>query len=141
GSAKNHVLVVPDADVEMTAANIVASSYGCAGQRCMASSLMVAVGDVQKISDSIADKVRKLTLGKDMGSIVSGASRERILKYIDQAEKLGAKVLVDGRKATVEGEGGHWVGPTVLDNVTIDMPAGCEEIFGPVLSIVHVNTL
>lgn len=141
GSAKNHVVVVPDADVELTSSNVVASSYGCAGQRCMASSLMVAVGDVQKIIDGIAANVRKIQLGKDMGSIISGTSRERILKYIEAAEKAGAKVLVDGRKGSVDGEGGHWLGPTVLDNVTIDMPAGCEEIFGPVLSIVHVNTL
>jgi malonate-semialdehyde dehydrogenase (acetylating)/methylmalonate-semialdehyde dehydrogenase len=141
GSAKNHVVVVPDADVQLTSTNIVASSYGCAGQRCMASSLMVAVGDVQKIIDGIADNVRKIKLGEDMGSIISATSRERILKYIDGAEKAGAKVVVDGRGKSVEGAGGHWIGPTVLDNVTIDMPAGCEEIFGPVLSIVHVKTL
>lgn len=141
GSAKNHVVVVPDADLQLTSTNVVASSYGCAGQRCMASSLMVAVGDVQKIIDGIADNVRKIRLGDDMGSIISGASRERILKYIDEAEKAGAKVLVDGRKQKVDGANGHWIGPTVLDNVTIDMPAGCEEIFGPVLSIVHVKTL
>lgn len=141
GSAKNHVLVVPDADLELTSSNIVASSYGCAGQRCMASSLMVAVGDVQKIIDAIADKVRKLRLGDDMGSIITGTSRERILGYIERAEKAGAKVLVDGRGQKVDGASGHWIGPTVLDNVTIDMPAGCEEIFGPVLSIVHVKTL
>lgn len=141
GSAKNHVVVVPDADLQLTSTNVVASSYGCAGQRCMASSLMVAVGDVQKIIDGIADNVRKIRLGDDMGSIISAASRERILKYIDDAEKAGAKVLVDGRKQKVDGANGHWIGPTVLDNVTIDMPAGCEEIFGPVLSIVHVKTL
>ena len=141
GSAKNHVVVVPDADVALTSSNIVASSYGCAGQRCMASSLMVAVGDVQKIIDGIADHVKKIRLGEDMGSIISGASRERILKHIEAAEKAGAKVLVDGRGQKVAGAEGHWIGPTVLDNVTIDMPAGCEEIFGPVLSIVHTKTL
>ena len=141
GSAKNHVVVVPDADVELTSSNIVASSYGCAGQRCMASSLMVAVGDVQKVIDGIVAHVKKLELGKDMGSIISGASRERILKYVEGAQKAGAKVLVDGRGAKVDGNEGHWVGPTVLDDVTLDMPAGCEEIFGPVLSIVHVKTL
>ena len=140
-SAKNHVVVVPDADPVMTAANIVASSYGCAGQRCMASSLMVAVGDVQHIIDRIAENVRALKLGADMGSIISGASRERILTYIEKAQQAGAKVVVDGRGQKVDGAGGHWIGPTVLDNVTIDMPAGCEEIFGPVLSIVHVKTL
>jgi malonate-semialdehyde dehydrogenase (acetylating)/methylmalonate-semialdehyde dehydrogenase len=141
GSAKNHVIVVPDADPELTASNIVASSYGCAGQRCMASSLMVAVGDVQHIIEKIAENVRKVKLGEDMGSIITQASKERIESYIAGAEKLGAKVLVDGRGQSVQGDGGHWIGATVLDNVTIDMPAGCEEIFGPVLSIVHVNTL
>lgn len=141
GSAKNHVLVVPDADPTLAASNIVASSYGCAGQRCMASSLMVAVGDVQHIIDGIAANVRKLKLGEDMGSIITRTSKERILTYIERAEKAGAKVLVDGRGQSVPGAEGHWLGPTVLDNVTIDMPAGCEEIFGPVLSIVHVKTL
>jgi len=141
GSAKNHVIVVPDADLELTSSNIVASSYGCAGQRCMASSLVVAVGDVQPIVDAMADRVRKLKLGEDMGPVISAAARERITAYISGAEKLGAKVLVDGRGAAVPGNGGHWVGPTVLDHVTPDMPAGCEEIFGPVLSIVRVPTL
>ena len=141
GSAKNHVIVVPDADLELTASNIVASSYGCAGQRCMASSLMVAVGEVQPIVDAMAERVRKLRLGEDMGPVISAAAVERINGYIAGAEKLGAKVLVDGRGAKVAGAEGHWVGPTVLDHVTPDMPAGCEEIFGPVLSIVRVPTL
>lgn len=141
GSAKNHVIVVPDADVELTSSNVVASSYGCAGQRCMASSLMVAVGDVQNIIDATVAHVKKIELGKDMGSVISKAAVERIHNYIDQAEKLGAKVLVDGRGAKLAGNNGYWVGPTVLDNVTLDMPAGCEEIFGPVLSIVHQPTL
>jgi malonate-semialdehyde dehydrogenase (acetylating)/methylmalonate-semialdehyde dehydrogenase len=141
GSAKNHVIVVPDADVELTSTNVVASSYGCAGQRCMASSLMVAVGDVQPIVDAIAANVKKIELGKDMGSVISKAAVERIHNYIDQAEKLGAKVLVDGRGAKLANNNGYWVGATVLDNVTLDMPAGCEEIFGPVLSIVRQPTL
>jgi malonate-semialdehyde dehydrogenase (acetylating)/methylmalonate-semialdehyde dehydrogenase len=141
GSAKNHVIVVPDADVALTAANVVASSYGCAGQRCMASSLMVAVGDVQKVIDGIVAHVRKIQVGTDMGSIISAASRTRILSYINAAEKLGATVLVDGRDAQLPGATGHFLGPTVLDHVTLDMPAGCEEIFGPVLSIARVKTL
>lgn len=141
GSAKNHVVVVPDANVELTASNIVASSYGCAGQRCMASSLMVAVGDVQPIIDRIVEIVQGLKLGTDMGSIIHGASAERLTSQLAQAETLGAKVLVDGRGAKVEGAPGHWLGPTVLDDCTIEMPAGCEELFGPVLSIVHVATL
>jgi malonate-semialdehyde dehydrogenase (acetylating)/methylmalonate-semialdehyde dehydrogenase len=141
GSAKNHVIVVPDADPELTSSTIVASSFGCAGQRCMASSLMVAVGDVQHIIDKMVANARTLKLGEDMGSVISKAAKERIEGYIAGAEKAGAKVLVDGRGQKVPGCDGHWVGPTILDDVTIDMPAGCEEIFGPVLSIVHVKTL
>lgn len=141
GGAKNHVVVVPDADVSLTAQTAVASSFGCAGQRCMASSLMVAVGDVQHIIDAMVAHTKALELGKDVGCVISQAARDRIHAYIDQAEKLGAKVLVDGRGASVKGANGYWVGPTILDNVSPDMPAGCEEIFGPVLSIVHTKTL
>jgi malonate-semialdehyde dehydrogenase (acetylating)/methylmalonate-semialdehyde dehydrogenase len=141
GGAKNHLLVVPDADTELTADTVVASSYGCAGQRCMAASVMVAVGDVQHIIDRMVEKTEAIELGEGMGAIINPQSMERITNYIAQAEKLGAKVLVDGRGASVAGQPGSWVGPTILDNVSPDMPAGCEEIFGPVLSIVHVDTL
>lgn len=142
GSAKNHILVVPDADPELTASTLVASAYGCAGQRCMAATLMVAVGDVQKIIDRMAVLAGKLKVGTDVGAIISGASVKRITGFIDEAEKLGGKVLVDGRGAKVEGcPEGHWVGPTILDKLTPAMPAASEEIFGPVLSIVHTATL
>lgn len=141
GGAKNHLVVVPDADVELTASTVVASAYGCAGQRCMAASVMLAVGDVQPIIDRVAEITAGMTLGKDMGSIINAQSVERITRYIGEAEAKGAKVLVDGRGAQVDGQPGHWVGPTILDQVTPDMPAGCEEIFGPVLSIIRVPTL
>ena len=141
GGAKNHLVVVPDAELELTADTIVASSFGCAGQRCMAASVMVAVGDVQPIIDAIVKTTAGLKLGEDMGAIINPESVERITKYIDGAEALGAKVLVDGRGARVDGAPGNWVGPTVIDGVGKDMPAGCEEIFGPVLSIIHVDTL
>jgi len=141
GGAKNHLIVVPDADPELTADTIVASAYGCAGQRCMAASVMVAVGDVQHIIDRMAEKIRNMKLGEDMGCIINKTSEERIVGYIDGAEKLGAKILVDGRGQRVAGDDGYWVGATLLDNATPDMPAGCEEIFGPVLSIIRVNTL
>ena len=141
GGAKNHVIVVPDADLELTAQTAVASSFGCAGQRCMASSLMVAVGDVQHIIDAMVGYAKNMQLGKDMGCVISQAARERINAYLDQAEKLGAKVIVDGRGASMPGADGYWVGPTILDNVSPDMPAGCDEIFGPVLSIIHAKTL
>ena len=141
GGAKNHLVVVPDADLELTAETVVASAYGCAGQRCMAASVMIAVGDVQPIIDSIVARTSKMVLGEDMGSIINPAAVERIVGYIDEAEKRGAKVLVDGRGKTVPGQEGNWVGPTILDDVTPDMPAGCDEIFGPVLSIIRAKTL
>jgi malonate-semialdehyde dehydrogenase (acetylating) / methylmalonate-semialdehyde dehydrogenase len=141
GGAKNHLVVVPDADVELSAENIVASSFGCAGQRCMAASVLMAVGDVQKVIDRVVAHAQKITLGESMGPVISAAARERIVNAITTAEKMGAKVLLDGRGAKVPGADGYWVGPTVLDQVTADMPAGCDEIFGPVLSIRRVRTL
>ncbi len=141
GGAKNHLLVVPDADPELTSTTVVASAYGCAGQRCMAASLMLAIGDIDNIITAIADGARKLRLGTDMGPVISAAAVSRIHHYIDQAEQMGAKVLVDGRGAKGPDGRGHWVGPTVLDHVRPDMPAGCEEIFGPVLSIVRVRSV
>ena len=101
GSAKNNLIVFPDAEVQMTAQNVVASSFGCAGQRCMASSLVLAVGAVDHIVDAIVLEARKLRLGQDMGAIVNRSSIDRIHGYIDGAEKMGAKVLVDGRGASV----------------------------------------
>jgi malonate-semialdehyde dehydrogenase (acetylating)/methylmalonate-semialdehyde dehydrogenase len=141
GGAKNHLLVVPDADLELTATTLAASAFGCAGQRCMAASVMIAVGDVQPIIDATVAITRKIRLGLDMGPVISRAAVERITRYIGEAEARGAKVLVDGRGAAVDGEPGYWFGPTLLDHVTPDMPAGCEEIFGPVLSIIRVRTL
>lgn len=141
GSAKNHLLIVPDADVEMTAQNVVASSFGCAGQRCMASSLVVAVGDVDRIVDGIVAHARRIKLGEGMGCIIHKASLERITRILNEAEMAGAKVVLDGRGANVPGSPGYWMGPTILDHLAPDMPAAREEIFGPVLSIVRVPTL
>ena len=140
GGAKNHLVVVPDADVELTAENIVASFVGCAGQRCMAASVLIAVGKVDHILDIVKQKAAKIVAGKDLGPITSEASMKRSHGYIDQAEKQGAKVVLDGRGAAGIA-GGYWIGPTILDNCTMDMPAAREEIFGPVLSIVHVDNI
>ncbi len=140
GGAKNHLIVVPDADVEVTAENIMASFTGCAGQRCMAASVLLAVGDVDHILDAVTRRSSALKLGTEMGPVTNAASVERITRYIDEAEKLGAKVLVDGRHKHAT-NGGYWVGPTVLDNVSADMAAAREEIFGPVLSIVRVPNI
>lgn len=141
GGAKNHLLVVPDADLKLTSDTVVASAFGCAGQRCMAASVMIGVGDVQAIVDDMVKTTKGMKLGEHMGAIINPQSVERINKYITEAEANGAKVLVDGRGATVDGQPGNWVGPTILDNVSADMPAGCEEIFGPVLSIIRTDTL
>ena len=141
GGAKNHLVVVPETDLELTAETVVASSFGCAGQRCMAASVMLAVGDVQAVIDRMVRKADAIELGIGMGCIINAAAAERITGYIDQAEQMGAKVIVDGRGAKVPGQDGYWVGPTIIDGVTTEMPAGRDEIFGPVLSIIHVDTL
>ncbi|MCB9730084.1 MAG: CoA-acylating methylmalonate-semialdehyde dehydrogenase [Deltaproteobacteria bacterium] len=141
GGAKNHLVVVPDADPELTAQTLAASAFGCAGQRCMAASVTVAVGDVDHIIEGMVEAGRNVKLGEDMGAIINPEAAERIRGYIDDAERRGAKVLLDGRKAQVDGAPGNWVGPTILDGVTPDMPAWTDEIFGPVMSIVHVKTV
>jgi malonate-semialdehyde dehydrogenase (acetylating)/methylmalonate-semialdehyde dehydrogenase len=142
GGAKNHLIVLPDAKPEMTAQNITASMSGCAGQRCMAASAMVAVGDVDHIINKICDEARKVIPGKNLGAVINTQSKERIEQYITEAEQQGAKILVDGRNATVEGkENGTYVGPTVIDFVKPGMSVAKEEIFGPVISIMRTNSL
>src|SRR5690349_8337567 len=139
GGAKNHLIVMPDADREMAATNIVASMSGCAGQRCMAASVMVAVSKTDHIVERMAEVARAMVPGKDVGPVISAAAKERITRYIDEAEARGAKVLVDGRGAKVSGrENGYYLGPTIIDYVTPDMKIAQEEVFGPVLVIVRV---
>lgn len=142
GGAKNHLVVVPDADPEMTASNIVASFTGCAGQRCMAASVVVAVGEVDHIIDRVRELAKNLVPGKNLGSVISKQAKERIEGYITRAEKEGCKVVLDGRGATVSGkEGGFYVGPTILDNAKPSSECSCDEIFGPVVSIIRAKTL
>lgn len=142
GGAKNHLMVLPDAKADMTAANVVASMSGCAGQRCMAASAMVAVGDVDHIIQKIVAEAQKLVAGKNLGAVINKASQHRIESFITQAENDGAKILVDGRGAIAEGkEGGSYVGPTVIDYVKPGMSVATEEIFGPVISIMRTNTV
>jgi malonate-semialdehyde dehydrogenase (acetylating)/methylmalonate-semialdehyde dehydrogenase len=142
GGAKNHLLVLPDATPDMTAQNVTASMSGCAGQRCMAASAMVGVGAVDHIIDKICIEANKLVPGENLGSVINQASRERIERYITEAEQQGAKILVDGRNVKVPGkENGTYVGPTVIDYVTPDMAVAKEEIFGPVISIMRTKTL
>ena len=140
GGAKNHLIVMPDADGEMTAGNVVASMSGCAGQRCMAASVMVAVSETDHIVARLAELARVMVPGRDVGPVISAAAKARITRYIDEAEAAGATVLVDGRGAAVPGrDGGYFLGPTVLDHVTPDMAIAREEVFGPVLAIVRAK--
>lgn len=142
GGAKNHLLVLPDAQPEMTAQNVAASMSGCAGQRCMAASAMVAVGNVDAIIERICAEARKIVPGQNLGAVIDAAAKARIERYITEAEEQGAKVLVDGRGYTVEGrEDGTYVGPTVIDFVKPGMAIAREEVFGPVISITRVATL
>ncbi len=142
GGAKNHLMVLPDAKPDMTAQNVAASMSGCAGQRCMAASAMVGVGNVDHIIEKICEEAKKIVPGKNLGAVISKESKERIEHYITEAEKQGAKVLVDGRNIKVDGkENGTYVGPTVIDYVKPDMAVAKEEIFGPVISIMRTNTV
>ncbi|MBG9376035.1 CoA-acylating methylmalonate-semialdehyde dehydrogenase [Panacibacter sp. DH6] len=142
GGAKNHLIVLPDAKADMTAQNVVASMSGCAGQRCMAASAMVAVGGVDHIIQKICDEAKKVIPGTNLGAVINKAAQQRIEQYITEAEQQGAKILVDGRKAVVEGkEDGSYVGPTVIDFVTPGMAVAKEEIFGPVICIMRADSL
>jgi len=142
GGAKNHLIVLPDANAEMTASNVAASMTGCAGQRCMAASAMVGVGNIDHIIAKLVEEAKKIIPGKNLGPVISKEAKERIENYITQAEKDGAKILLDGRNWVVEGnENGFYVGPTIIDYVKPDMPIAKEEVFGPVLSIMRSRTL
>lgn len=142
GGAKNHLMVLPDAKADMTAQNVAASMSGCAGQRCMAASAMVAVGDVDHIIAKICEEVKKIIPGENLGAVINKESQQRIESYITQAEKDGARILVDGRNTIVKGkEKGTYVGPTVIDFVRPEMSVAKEEIFGPVISILRTNTV
>ena len=140
GGAKNHLIVVPDAEPLMTSSNVVASMSGCAGQRCMAASVMVALEGTDPIVARVAQQARALVPGVDVGPVITREAKERIERYITEAEAAGARVLVDGRNTIVPGrENGYFVGPTVIDHVRPDMAIAQEEVFGPVLAIVRVS--
>lgn len=142
GGAKNHLMVLPDAIPGMTAQNVAASMSGCAGQRCMAASAMIGVGKVEAIIEKICEEAKKIVPGENLGAVINKESKDRIEGYINEAEKAGAKILVDGRNAVVAGkENGTYVGPTVIDFVTPDMSVAREEIFGPVISIMRAKTV
>jgi len=140
GGAKNHLIVMPDAEPEMTSTNVVASMAGCAGQRCMAASVMMAVGKTDHIIERMVNIVRGMVPGVHIGPVISREAKQRIEGYITEAEKMGAKVLVDGRDYRVPGkENGFYVGPTLIDHVTPDMRIAQEEVFGPVMVIIRAD--
>ena len=149
GGAKNFVVVMPDADLERSIAVITESFYGCAGERCLAGSMLVPVGDAHRETrERMVAAARALKIGDglepgvNMGPVISARHRERVLGYIDKGVAEGAKLLVDGRQTRVpERPNGYFVGPTVFDDVSPKMAVGHEEIFGPVASIAPVKTL
>ena len=149
GGAKNHVIVLPDADMPMATQIISDSAFGCAGQRCLAVSVAVTIGEAQKtFRDSIAESASKLRVGNgledgvQMGPVISPQSKERVEALIGMGEKHGAKVLLDGRRAKVpKHETGNFVKPTILDDVPATSELTDTEIFGPVLSLVHADDM
>ncbi|MCK5127561.1 MAG: CoA-acylating methylmalonate-semialdehyde dehydrogenase [candidate division Zixibacteria bacterium] len=148
GGAKNHIIIMPDADSEQTVKAIIGSSFGCAGARCMASSVLVLVGDADKLLDDIIQAAKNIKLGNgldvntQMGPVISAAHKKRVEDYIQIGFNEGAEVLLDGRGVTVKGyEKGSFVGPTLLGKVTSEMRVAKEEIFGPVLSVMRCDTL
>ncbi len=143
GGAKNHLVVAPDADETLTVRGVVDSFTGCAGQRCMAGSVLVAVGGGARFVDAIVQQAAKIELGPGMGALIDAAARDRLAQAVGRAQAEGAEVLLDGRAARPprEYEGGHWMGPTVLDRVRPHMECMKAELFGPVLSVVRVDTL
>ncbi|GAA4712805.1 CoA-acylating methylmalonate-semialdehyde dehydrogenase [Pedococcus ginsenosidimutans] len=146
GGAKNHALVLPDADVDMAADAVVSAAYGSAGERCMALSVAVAVGDVaQPLVDAIAARLPKLTVGPgtdpdtDMGPLISAEHRDKVAGYVGAGQEAGATVVVDGREGDLPADG-FFLGTTLLDHVTPEMTVYTDEIFGPVLSVVRVDS-
>jgi malonate-semialdehyde dehydrogenase (acetylating)/methylmalonate-semialdehyde dehydrogenase len=143
GGAKNHMIVAPDADEALTVRGVVDSFTGCAGQRCMAGSVLVLVGAAERLLDPIVRGAARLELGSGMGALIDAAARERIAAAIGAAEAQGARVLLDGRRAPPPREypGGNWMGPTILDDVRPGTEAATVELFGPLLSVVRVPSL
>jgi malonate-semialdehyde dehydrogenase (acetylating)/methylmalonate-semialdehyde dehydrogenase len=151
GGAKNHAVILPDADLDLAADAMVNAGFGSAGERCMAISAAVAVGP---IADDLVAKITERTIGlkigdgtkdSDMGPLVTKAHRDKVASYIDAGEADGAKIVVDGRDIEIDGgdsasQGGFWLGPTLIDHVTPEMSIYTDEIFGPVLSVVRVET-
>ncbi len=147
GGAKNHMLVLPDADLDLVADSAVNAGFGSAGERCMAISVVVAVEPVaDQLIEKISSRMAQIKVGDgrrscDMGPLVTRAHRDKVASYIEIAEQDGAKVVVDGRKVNPDGDAaGFWLGPTLIDQVPLSSKVYQEEIFGPVLSVVRVKS-
>jgi len=147
GGAKNHLVVMPDADIPKTVDAIIGSAFGAAGERCLAGSVLVAVGEVaDPLLGALSEKVRAMKVGDgaqkgvDMGPLVTKDHKTRVEGYIDKGVAEGAKPLLDGRSVKTTGDG-FFLGPTIFDHVRPDMTIAREEIFGPVLSVIRVQTL
>ncbi|MFI9076275.1 CoA-acylating methylmalonate-semialdehyde dehydrogenase [Streptomyces sioyaensis] len=148
GGAKNHMLVLPDADLDLAADSAINAAYGSAGERCMAISVVVAVGETaDPLIGKIKERADKLRIGpgddpaSEMGPLITKVHRDKVASYVTGAAAQGADVVIDGTGYTVEGyEDGHWLGISLLDHVTPEMDAYRDEIFGPVLSVVRVGT-
>jgi malonate-semialdehyde dehydrogenase (acetylating)/methylmalonate-semialdehyde dehydrogenase len=143
GGAKNHLIVAPDANEAITVRAVVDSFTGCAGQRCMAGSVLVIVRGAERFVDKVVEAASRIELGVEMGALIDRAAQERLTKGLEQAERDGAQVLLDGRQRVAPKgyEAGNWLGPSVIDHVTENMQSAQLELFGPLLSVIHVNTL
>ena len=149
GGAKNPVVIMPDADLETTTNIIADSVYGCAGQRCLAASTVILVGEAkEKFTNKLIDAAKSKTTcygldnSSQMGAIITKESKERILKIIGEAENKGAKILLDGRNKNVDNyEGGNYIFPTIIENAPIDTDAATTEIFGPVMNLKYADNL
>ncbi|WP_433272984.1 CoA-acylating methylmalonate-semialdehyde dehydrogenase [Actinosynnema sp. CS-041913] len=148
GGAKNHMVVLPDADLDLAADAAVSAGFGSAGERCMAISVVVAVDPVgDELVSKIKDRIARLHVGDgrrpgcEMGPLVTGAHRDKVLSYVDAGVSEGAELVVDGRGHPIDGEAeGFWLGPTLFDHVGADMSIYQDEIFGPVLSVLRVSS-
>jgi malonate-semialdehyde dehydrogenase (acetylating)/methylmalonate-semialdehyde dehydrogenase len=148
GGAKNYIVVMPDADPEEAVKAIISSSFGCAGERCMASSVLVVVGQNEELMDRLRESAARLKLGSgldpstQMGPLISAQHKERVEDYIEIGCKEGAKLLLDGRRAKPDGSSaGHYMGASIFDDVKPEMRIAREEIFGPVLSVMRAQKL
>ncbi len=143
GGAKNHIILLPDANLDISGIGISDSFTGCAGQRCMAASVLLAVGNVEAHIEKIKARAASLELGKTMGAIITADQVQFLHAAIGRAEKAGAKILLDGRKAKAPLglEAGNWLGPTIIDHAEKGSEAATQELFGPILSIIRCHDL